>query len=218
MRADHETHRQRLPGCRGRLVDRAQIARGNEIDAGLAPAAQHQAAHADIGEAGARIDHEIDRRRDVRAAIGAMAEMHRQRGEIGLIAREDDLLRRAPRYETPRTPPACCAAGAGSPPPARAARPRTRGPAAFGRRQRWQRVPAAPDPQRGTVRRAHFLPAPARCLRDRAVRRGFRVRPESRLSTNRRKRKRSKSAVADGVRAGAFSTMPISDDALWGGL
>ena len=92
MRADHEAHRQRLAGRRARLVDRAQIARGDEIDAGLAPPAQHQPAHADIGEAGARIDHEIDRGRDVGPAVGAMAEMHRQLGEIGLVAGQHDLL------------------------------------------------------------------------------------------------------------------------------
>ncbi len=100
MGADHEAHRQRLAGCRVGLVDRAQIARRNQIDAGLAPPAQHQPAHAHIGEARARIDDEIDRGRDVGPAVGAVAEVDRELGEVGLVAGEHHLLhgRLRPRH------------------------------------------------------------------------------------------------------------------------
>ena len=78
MRADHKSDRHRLAGRGARLIDRAQIARRIQIDAGLGAAAQHQAADADIGEAGLRIDHEIGRRRDVGRAVGAVLQMHGQ--------------------------------------------------------------------------------------------------------------------------------------------
>ena len=94
MRADHERDRHRLAGGGARLIDRAQVARRVEIDAGLGAAAQHQAADADIGEAGLRIDDEIGRRRDIGRAVGAVLEMHGQRGEIGVGAGQHDLLRR----------------------------------------------------------------------------------------------------------------------------
>ncbi len=92
--ADHEAHRQRLAGRRARLVDRAQIAGGDQVDAGLAAAAQHQAAHAHIGPAGLRVDDEIDRGGDIGRAVGAVPEMDRERGEIGILAGEHDLLHR----------------------------------------------------------------------------------------------------------------------------
>ena len=94
MRADHERDRHRLAGRGARLVDRAQVARRVEVDAGLGAAAQHQAADADIGEAGLRIDHEIGRRRNIGRAVGAVLEMHGQRGEVGVGAGQHDLLRR----------------------------------------------------------------------------------------------------------------------------
>ena len=94
MRADDEAHRQRLAGGGARFVDRAQIARRDQVDAGFAAATQHQAAHADIGPAGLRIDHEVDRGGDVGGAVGAVPEMDRKRGEIGVVAGEHDLLRR----------------------------------------------------------------------------------------------------------------------------
>ena len=94
MRADHEAHRHRLAGGRARLIDRAQIARRVEVDAGFRAAAQHQPADADIGPAGLRIDHEVGRRRDIGRAVGAVLEMDGQRGQVGVVAGQHDLLRR----------------------------------------------------------------------------------------------------------------------------
>ena len=102
MRADDEAHRQRLAGGGARLVDRAQIARRHQVDAGLVAAAQHQPAHAHIGPCGLGIDDVVDRGGDVGPAVGAMAEMHRQRGEIGVVAGEHDLLHRRLGAATPR--------------------------------------------------------------------------------------------------------------------
>ena len=83
MRADDEADRQRFAARRARLIDRAQIARRDEVDAGLVPAAQHQPAHADIGLAGAgrRV---VDRRRNIGRAVEAVLEMDRQRREVGV--------------------------------------------------------------------------------------------------------------------------------------
>src|SRR6266581_1531530 len=66
MRADDERDRQPPPLLRSRLIERAQIGGRIEIDSGLVPAAQHQAAHADVGPAVRGIEDEIDRGRDVR--------------------------------------------------------------------------------------------------------------------------------------------------------
>ena len=94
MRADHECDRHRLARRGARLIDRAQVARRVEVDAGLGAAAQHQAADAHIGEAGLRVDDEVGGRRDIGRAVGAVLEMHGQRGEIGVGAGQHDLLRR----------------------------------------------------------------------------------------------------------------------------
>ncbi len=40
-----------------------------------------------------RVDDEVDRGRDIGPAVGAVAEMHRQLGEVGILAGEHDLLR-----------------------------------------------------------------------------------------------------------------------------
>jgi len=94
MRADDEAHRQSLAARLRRDVDRAQIARRVEIDAGLALAAQHQAPQPRIDEAGLRIDREIDRGRDIGAAILPMLQMDGQGGDIDLIAGQHHLLHR----------------------------------------------------------------------------------------------------------------------------
>ena len=94
MRADHEAHRQRRAARGARLIERAQVARRHEVDAGLAPAAQHQPADADIGPAGPAVDHIVDRRRNIGTAVGAVLEMHRQRGQVGIIGEHDLLHRR----------------------------------------------------------------------------------------------------------------------------
>jgi hypothetical protein len=92
MRADGERDRQPLAALRMRNRDRAQIGRRDEVDARRAPATQHQTANADIGPAGVGIDGEIDRRRDVWRAIQIVLQMHGQRGEIAVVARQYDLL------------------------------------------------------------------------------------------------------------------------------
>ncbi len=94
MRAHGERDRQLLAARRMRFIDRAQIAGADEIDAGLVLAAQHQPADADIGHAGLAVAHIIDRSGDIRRAIEPVGKMHRQRGEIDLIAREHDFLHR----------------------------------------------------------------------------------------------------------------------------
>jgi hypothetical protein len=94
MRADHEAHRQRLAGARARLVDRAQIAGRNQIDAGFAAPAQHQPADAHIGPAGLGIDDEVDARGNIGRAVGAVAKMDGKLCEIGVIAGEHHLLHR----------------------------------------------------------------------------------------------------------------------------
>ena len=40
------------------------------------------------------IDDEVDRGGDVGRAVGAVLQMHRQRGEVGVVAGQHDLLRR----------------------------------------------------------------------------------------------------------------------------
>ena len=103
MQADHESDRQRLAGRRARLVDRAQVARRVEIDAGLLAPAQHQPADADIGQAGLRIDDEIGRGRDIGRAVGAVLQMHRQRGEVGVVRRSARPPAPAPRARATST-------------------------------------------------------------------------------------------------------------------
>jgi hypothetical protein len=93
MGADDEADRQRLARGGARLVDGAQVAGRYQVDPGLATAAQHEAAYAHIGPTSLRIDDEIDRRRDIGAAIGAVPKVDRQRGEIGVRAGEHHLLR-----------------------------------------------------------------------------------------------------------------------------
>ena len=79
MRADHEADRHRLAGGCARFVDRAQVARRVEVDAGFLAPAQHQPADADIGPAGLRVDDEIGRGRD----IGRAVDSHAADGQAG---------------------------------------------------------------------------------------------------------------------------------------
>ena len=94
MRADHEAHRQRLSGRGARLVDRPQVARRDEIDAGLAAAAQHQPAHADIGPAGLRID-------DVSRSRPRCRARRRRRAADAPAAWSDRRRRRSARPAAP---------------------------------------------------------------------------------------------------------------------
>jgi len=81
------------PGDRG-VVERAQIARGVEVDAGGARAAQHQAPATNIGEARLRIARVVDAGRDIRCAVEPVLQVHGQRGQIGIVAGEHDLVHR----------------------------------------------------------------------------------------------------------------------------
>ena len=94
MRADRVGDRHRLLARGAFQINRAHVARRDQVDAGLARAAQHDAAAADIGEAGAGKQRVIDAGGNVRRAVGAVLQMHRQRGEIGLVVLEHDLLHR----------------------------------------------------------------------------------------------------------------------------
>src|SRR5437764_988620 len=65
-------------------VERAQIARRDEVDTGLGASAQHHAAVADVAFRAIEAARNVDARRDVRPAVLAVLEMNRQLGEIGL--------------------------------------------------------------------------------------------------------------------------------------
>ena len=93
MRAHHEGHRKGTILHIG-FIDRAEIAGRDQINPRLARAAQHQATNARIGHAGAGIDDEIDARRNIGRAIGAMLQMGGQAREIGLLAAQHHLLNR----------------------------------------------------------------------------------------------------------------------------
>jgi hypothetical protein len=62
MGADGEGDRQAFAACRMFQINRAQIGGRDQVDAGGTAAAQHQAAHADIGQAVGGVYREIDRR------------------------------------------------------------------------------------------------------------------------------------------------------------
>ena len=204
--ADHEAHRQRLAGGGARLVDRAQVAGRDQVDAGLPAAAQHQAAHADIGPAGLGVDHEIDRGGDIGPAVGAVPEMHGQLGEIGVVAGEHDLLRRRLARAAPRRCPACCAGGAA--PPASSALGAT--PNARASRVRLPvTLPTSSWRSGPTARNSTAFGLPSSTRRDvgeidRLAARSRARRLAARLSTKRRSRKRSKSAAGDGAFADDF--------------
>ena len=59
VRPQQKADRQGFAAARRRLVNRPKIARRVQIDTGLAPAAQHHPAAAEVGQAGFRIDGEI---------------------------------------------------------------------------------------------------------------------------------------------------------------
>ncbi len=100
VRANDESDRQPPSLLHRRLVERAQVGRRIEIDAGLAPAAQHQAAHADVGPAVRGIDDEIDRGGNVGATVHAVLQVDRQRRQVRLVACQHDFLGRCrlPRH------------------------------------------------------------------------------------------------------------------------
>ena len=94
MRADRVSDRHRLVARGGLEIDGAHVARRDQVDAGLPRPAQHDAAAADIGEPGAGKQREVDAGGNIRRAVGAVLQMHRQRAEIGVVALEHHLLHR----------------------------------------------------------------------------------------------------------------------------
>ena len=96
VRADHDGDRQALAAGVGGAVDRAQIARRVEVDPRNPAAAQHEPAHADIGQPGPRVAREIEPGRDIGRAVERVLEMDRERGEIRLAPLQHHLLHRRP--------------------------------------------------------------------------------------------------------------------------
>ena len=96
MRADRVGDRHRLVACGGFQINGAHVARRDQIDTGLPRAAQHDAAAAHVGVAGVGKHRIVDAGGNVRRAVGAVLQVHRQRGEIGIVVFEHDLLHRAP--------------------------------------------------------------------------------------------------------------------------
>ena len=97
MAADREGDRHALAsGDRG-LIERAQIARGIEVDAGGARAAQHQAAATDIGDARLRVARIVDAGGDIGRAVEPVLQVDRQRGQVGIVAGQHDIVHRSVR-------------------------------------------------------------------------------------------------------------------------
>ena len=94
MRADRVGDRHRLVAGGAFEINGAHVAWRDQVDAGVAFAAQHDAAAAHIGEARAGKQCVIDAGGNVRCAVGAMLQMHRQRGEVSFVLLEHDLLHR----------------------------------------------------------------------------------------------------------------------------
>ena len=92
MATDHDAERQALSARERREIDRAQVARGDQIDAGGGAAAQHQPAQPDIGPAGRGIAREIHGGGNEGAAVLAVLEVDRKGGQIHVRAGQDHLL------------------------------------------------------------------------------------------------------------------------------
>ena len=93
-RADHIGDR-RLFSFRHRFQkDRAGVARRDHVDAGGARAAQHDATAADVGVAAVAELHDIEAGRDIRRAVLAVLQMHRQCTEVRCLAFQHNLLNR----------------------------------------------------------------------------------------------------------------------------
>ncbi len=96
MGADDHAERQPLAAPERGEIDRAQIARGDEIDAGGGAAAQHQPAQPDIGEAGRGIAGEVHGGGNVGGAVLAVLEVDRKPGQVDVRAAQHHLLHRRP--------------------------------------------------------------------------------------------------------------------------
>ena len=94
MRADGKRNRQRLFARHGIEIDDAQIARCNQIDAGMARPAQHHPAAADVGVTGRWELREVETGGNIRRAVLAVLKVHRQSTKIGILACEHDFLHR----------------------------------------------------------------------------------------------------------------------------
>ena len=92
MQADRVGDRQWLLARDRVEIDGAQIARRDEVDAGLARAAQHDAAASDIGEAAAWEQREIEAGGNIGRTVLPVLDMRRQRAEVGGIAGKHDLV------------------------------------------------------------------------------------------------------------------------------
>ncbi len=75
-------------------IDGAHIARRDQVDAGLPRSAQHDAAAAHIGEAGAGKQRVVDAGGNVGRAVGGVLQMYRQLAQVGIVVLEHDLLHR----------------------------------------------------------------------------------------------------------------------------
>ena len=103
VRADHVGHRQRLLARHRLKIDGAQIARRDQVDAGLARPAQHDAAAADIGAARIAELRKIEAGGYIGRTVRAVLQVYRQAAEIRLIvAMHDPLDRRIRRRQLDR--------------------------------------------------------------------------------------------------------------------
>lgn len=95
MGADGKADRMFLCPRRPSLVDAFEVGIGGDVGAAFATPSQRQTPHADIGEAGLRIDRIIDGRGDIGAAVELMLHVKRQQaGEVDVVALIDDALHR----------------------------------------------------------------------------------------------------------------------------
>ena len=94
MGADRKGHRQFLAARHAGGVDALEIGWRGDVGAALIAVAQTQAARADIAPSGRRIDHIIDRRAHIAAAVIGVLRMERQLAQIDVLAGDLDLMHR----------------------------------------------------------------------------------------------------------------------------
>ncbi len=94
MGADRKRHRQFLAARHACGVDALEVGWRGDVGAALIAIAQTQAAAADIAPAGRRVDHIIDRRTHIAAAVIGMLRMERQFGQIDVLAGDLDPMHR----------------------------------------------------------------------------------------------------------------------------
>ena len=94
MGPDRDRERQPSALPKGAVVEQLQIARADQIDAGLAPGPDHQPIGAGIA-AILRVAGNADAGGDVRTAVEIADQRHRQRREVDVVALEDDVADRS---------------------------------------------------------------------------------------------------------------------------